>query len=643
MSSPEDQTHKTNPLNARLKYAFDNFMARGTLALVSGLAMLSLVIILLAGAIISLGGLVLAPSGSTQGLSFGEAAWESLMRTLDAGTMGGDEGWGFRFAMLVVTTGGVLIVSTLIGVLTAGVESKLAELRKGRSRVLENSHTLILGWSSQVFTILSELEEANRNQVKARIVILADRDKVEMEEEIRARISLAGSTRIICRSGSPHDLNDIQIGSPHTARSIIILPPEDGDPDAFIIKTILAITNHPDRHADPYHIVTQVHDPDNLEVIGLISQRDHIQPVLVGDLIARLTAQTSRQSGLSVVYTELLNFSGDEIYFQEASNLAGKTFAQALLAFEDSTLMGLVKPDGRTWLNPPMDTVIQPGDQIFALSADDDTLQPSNLVSHPVDESILLPINLSSNSQRERALILGWNRSASTILRELDHYVPSGSHIDVVTSLAVQAEFKECCKALKNQKATLRQADPTQRRLLDDLNIAEYDHVIVLSEAGLDIQAADARTLVTLLHLRDLAGKDATPFSIVSEMRDIRNRQLAEVTQVDDFIISEHLVSLMMSQLSENWRLHAVFSDIFDPEGSEIYLKPVQNYIKTGTPVNFYTLVEAACRRGETAIGYRLAHQANDASSTYGVHTNPKKSEFVTYTDQDKLIVLAEN
>jgi voltage-gated potassium channel Kch len=48
----------------------------------------------------------------------------------------------------------------------------------------------------------------------------------------------------------------------------------------------------------------------------------------------------------------------------------------------------------------------------------------------------------------------------------------------------------------------------------------------------------------------------------------LRNRELAEVAHVDDFIVSDHLVSLMMAQLSENAELFDVFTDIFDPEGS---------------------------------------------------------------------------
>lgn len=70
-----------------------------------------------------------------------------MLRTMDPGTMGGDEGAFFRAASLLVTIGGVLVVSSLIGLLANGIADKLAELRKGRSPVMESGHTLILGWS----------------------------------------------------------------------------------------------------------------------------------------------------------------------------------------------------------------------------------------------------------------------------------------------------------------------------------------------------------------------------------------------------------------------------------------------------------------------------------------------------------------
>ncbi|MBM3151146.1 MAG: potassium transporter TrkA [Chloroflexi bacterium] len=633
----------------RLQYFFDNFMSRGTVALIGGLAFISFLLIATAGLVIAIGGHLLAPEGSDPP-GFLEAVWLSLMRTLDAGTMGGDAGWGFRLVMLVVTLGGVFIVSALIGVLTTGVEGKMDELRKGRSRVLESGHILILGWSAQVFTVLTELLTANENQPNARIVILAERDKVEMEDEIRSRVDSQGRKKIICRSGSPIDLTDIEIASPHAARAIIILPPEDDDPDSHVIKTVLALTNNPNRRPEPYHIVTQIRDPRNMNVVRMIGVRDTLLAIQTGELIARVVAQTSRQSGLSVVYTELMNFGGDEIYFKSEPVLNGKTFGETLLLYEDSSILGLRSAAGTVSLNPPMETRLAEGDQVIALSADDDTVKLSNLPASAVDETSIGLKFQPHRASLEKCLILGWNDCATTIIRELDHYVPKGSKVLVVADPSVSDEASEAddtlrrdLRRLKNQKVDFHRGDTTDRELLEDLKAADYDHIIVLSYAGLEVQAADAKTLVTLLHLRNIAEKDATPFSIVSEMLDLRNRELAEAARVDDFIVSEHLISLMMAQLAENAELMAVFTDIFDPEGCEIYLKPASQYVDIGKPTNFYTVVESARRRGHLAFGYRLGVESGEAAKAYGVHTNPQKSMMVSFTPEDKIIVLAED
>ena len=629
-------------LAQRLRYRFDNLMSRGTPALIGMLFLLSLTVIVLAAMIIS--SLRLHQMDSPDTLSFGEAFWESLMRTLDSGTMGGDTGTGFRLVMLFVTLGGIFVVSTLIGVLSNGIEEQMDRLRKGRSIVLESNHTLVLGWSAQIFTILNELMTANENQTNARIVMLAGKDKVEMEDEIRERVEVKGKTRIICRSGSPIDPTDLEIANPHSAKSIIVLPPENSDPDTDVIKTVLAITNNPNRRDVPYHIVTQIRNEKNMDVLKLVSTKDKVQAVLTGDLIARVVAQTSRQAGLSVVYTELMDFGGDEIYFKHEPALTGKTYGEALLAYEGSCVMGIRKAAGTILLNPPMDSVIEAQDQIFALSADDDTIRLSDLDQPPINETAIRSHGTPLTSQPEKCLILGWNRSGVTIVRELDNYVPKGSQVTVVADIYnIEKQIRAQGGKLQNQKLAVQEGETTDRDLLNTLNIQDYDHVIVLAYSTVEPQEADAKTLVTLLHLRDMAEKDETPFSIVSEMLDLRNRELAEATQVDDFIVSEHLVSLMMSQLSENAELFDVFTDIFDPEGSEIYLKPVGDYVATGEPVNFYTVVEAARQRGQTAIGYRKASEANSAAKSYGVHTNPRKSEQVIFEPEDKVIVIAED
>ncbi|HLE27077.1 MAG TPA: hypothetical protein VI793_03095, partial [Anaerolineales bacterium] len=66
------------------------------------------------------------------------------------------------------------------------------------------------------------------------------------------------------------------------------------------------------------------------------------------------------------------------------------------------------------------------------------------------------------------------------------------------------------------------------------------------------------------------------------------------------------------------------------------------NYVKTGEPVNFYTLVEAARRKGEVAFGYKLRAYANDLEKAYGVVVNPDKSQEIAFSEWDRIIVLAE-
>jgi voltage-gated potassium channel Kch len=619
-------------LTDRLRYAFDNVMSKGTIALIGWLALVTIfvtcAISLIATRIIS-------------EANFVEQFWSYLMLTLEADAMT-ESPWSLRLAGLTVTLTGVFVTSILVGLLATGIEAKIEDLRKGRSKVIETDHTVILGWSSQVFHIIPELVTANANQRRPCIVILGDKDKVRMEDEIRDKVGDTGSTRIVCRRGNPMEMTDLGIVSLHTARSIIILAPEEDDPDSSVIKTMLAITKSPQRRPEPYHIVAEIHDPKNLGAARIVG-RDEAELVFTGELIARITAQTCRQSGLSVVYTELMDFAGDEIYFQAEPALVGKTFGEALLAYEDSAVIGLCPKEGQLKLNPPVNTRIQDGDQIIAISEDDDTVVPSGLEDLGIDEGAIRTARPAEPAP-ERVLILGWNRRTPTIINELDHYIAPGSTVTVVADFADgAAEIALHCAELEHQTVTFEQADTTDRRKLDGLPFETIDHVILLSYSDeLDPQRADARTLITLLHLRDIAEHIEHPFSIVSEMLDIRNRDLAEVTRADDFVVSDRLISLILSQVSENKMLGAVFADLFDPDGSEVYLKPAGDYVETGKRLNFYTVVESARRRGEVAMGYRLHADAQDAARSYGVVVNPDKSAPITFAEQDRIIVLAE-
>jgi voltage-gated potassium channel Kch len=642
----EQPLHEGSPIVAatswrdRARYRVDEFFARGTIALILGLFLVSALLIVIVAVVVAATG---AGQGSSAGdnPSFFDFVWMGLMRTLDSGTMGGDAGSAtFLGAMLVVTLGGIFVISALIGIINTGIQNRLDDLRKGRSRVIESGHTVILGWNQQVFTIISELVGANANQRGRNIVVLADRDKVAMDDEIRARIPDTRGTKIVCRSGSPVDLDEIDIAGIQWSRSIIVLAPEVDEPDIEVIKTILAITNDPNRRAAPYHVVAEIHDPANMEAARLVG-RDEVELIAVGDVVARIIAQTCRQAGLSIVYGELLDFDGDEIYFSRQPTLEGRTFGDAQLAFEDSTLIGIASSDG-VRLNPPAATVIGAGERLILIAADDDAIHLREGGPAPVDDGAII-VCVPTPVAREATLVLGWNQRVLQIARELDSYVAAGSELTVVTDDPVASDALDRLRPdLANQALRFVAQSSSSRGVLDSLDIAGYQHVLVVSPTDrYDPQRADARTLVTLLHLRDIASAVGHPFSITSEMADVRNRTLAEVTRADDFIVSDRLISLLLTQVAEEKQLNAVFADLFDAAGSEVYLRPISDYVATGRPVAVATIVEAARRLDEVAIGYRIRAESNDATRAYGVHVNPPKSAPVTFEAGDKVIVLA--
>ncbi len=627
----------------RLRYRFENTLSKGTIAIIGWLALLSTAIVLLAALILAVMRIGQDPADHEHPYGFLEGAWQAMLRTLDPGVIAGDSGWQLRLLMALVTIGGIFIVSILIGTITSGLETRLAELRKGRSRVIERDFTLILGWSSKVYSIIGELLIANSNQKDPCIVTLAERDKIEMEDDIRAKFPSTRNTRVICRSGNPLDLDDLAVVDPHSARSVIVLAPETDNPDINVIKSVLAITNNPNRKQEPYHIVAEIREPRNLEAAALVGGREAIY-VQGEELIARVTAQTCRQSGLSVVYTELLDFDGAEIYFKPEPALAGRTYREVIAAYEDSTVMGIMRGDGEVLINPPMDTAFGSADSVIAITEDDDTLILRPDAGGGLPDSSALSHRDRLPPAPERILILGWNSKAQAIIEELDNYVAPGSETIVICRHdGVRDTLLGVAKRMRRQKVRFADGDITHAATLAAVKAASFEHVILLSYSDLPIQEADAKTLITLLHLRNLADSAGTRLSIVSEMMDIRNRALAQIARADDFIVSDKLVSLMMSQLSENKHLEKVFKVLFSSEGSEIYIRPMTDYVKLGATVDFYTVLEAAAQRGETALGYRIMKHADDRSRGYGVNVNPKKSEKHAFTEHDKIVVLAED
>ena len=368
------------------------------------------------------------------------------------------------------------------------------------------------------------------------------------------------------------------------------------------------------------------------------------------EIIARIIAQSGRQSGLSIILSMLLSFNYDEIYFKSESRLVGKTFHDALFLYRTCSVIGLMFADQTIKICPPIDTIIHQNDQIILIAEDDDAIHLStNLPEKYRSITTLFPI-INSNENIEKNIILGWNSKAILIAKQLDNYVSEGSELHILTNnnKAKKIITEQLVHHLNKQRLYLHSGDITNRFDLEKLNLYNYHDVILLAN---DInneenqsETADAECLICLLHLRNIIDKNPREktFNIVTEMFDIRNRELAEITRADDFIVSPNLLSKYIAQISENKNLTKVFDILLTAEGVEIYLRPISLFIQLDFPISFSRILEISIQHQTLAIGYRQMKYSHDPTRFYGIVLNPNKDLPIHFQHNDKIIVLAE-
>lgn len=624
----------------RFRYQLDRFLSFGPAARFVGLLVLSLVLVLV-GAVLVLVVMPARPEG-TQRFDFLEALWWAMTRMLDAGTFTGDEGALVRFTGLLATLAGVGVVALLIGLVSSTIGEKLDDLRKGRSPVIDEGHTLILGAGEKLYAILLELKEANASLPTATVVILSERDKEEVETSVRERLGDMGPTRVVVRQGSTFAVHDLRKVGAGRARSIIVLSEasaagqsERSDAsDMGAIKTLLALRRISGA-LTRNHAVVELADDSRRAVLEQLGGGG-IEVVAMRETLSRLMVQTARQSGLAQVYRDLMTFAGSEFYFKAFPQLAGRPFGKAQWYIEGAVVCGVrQKATGQTVLNPPDELVLQKGDELLVIAEDDDSFA---LV--PAKEP-LVPAGFTGAAaitrRPERLLVCGSSPKLADMLKELDQYVLPGSEAWLMPGWTREA-FAEFLRAEVGTARHLRfkhvEGDPAVPQDLSKVVGPGFDVAMVVADTSRDQEEADARTVITVLLLRDLYGKLEGPRPrIISEILDPRTKDLLEQDEGADFVVSQEMTSMLLAQISERRELNAVFADLFDADGNELYLKRGACFAPEGQPTPWPIIQKVARRRKEVAIGYLQA----GAKPVL----NPPRTELVTLGASDRVIVIA--
>ena len=397
--SKDDKMNKKN----RLSYWFDNQMAGGTGALIKLLSIVTAVTVFIIGILVA-----------CAGYGLGNGLFISVTHLMDPGTVGGDDTSHpvFVFCMLLVTFLGILLTSTLTGIICNAIDEKVEELRRGKSVVVEEGHVIVLGTAGGLYTIISELIEANSNHPREALVIMDDKDtKDVMEDRISARFPDTKTTKIICRCGNITDVTDLAVCSFDTCMSVII----NAESDATTLKCILAVTNLLKQvQNEKAYITAVVRSEQNKEAAELAGE-GYVEILSYNDVMSRIIAHTGRYAGLSLVYTDLFDMDGSEFYVEDHEGAAGKTLSELNRYFPVSTVVGFVGTNGEIFLNPEPDRKALPGEQLI-LFAEDDGESHMDPSPAPILENTLAETYVKEPLEVTDMLILGYNSKLKSIL-----------------------------------------------------------------------------------------------------------------------------------------------------------------------------------------------------------------------------------
>jgi ion channel POLLUX/CASTOR len=639
-------------------YRFDTFMARRGASIFISLVLVFFVLLLFAG-IIRGAIYVLFPEIDIQSSrDVFENIYISFLQMSDPGNMALDMNASLLIKAVGILAGiaGMVMFSALIALITTALDQKINSLKKGHSKVIEDGHTLILGWNEQrVIEILRELIEANESEPDPAVVILSEKDKEDMDDYLGVNLIDRKNTRIITRSGSVSSMVNLEIVSVSTCKSVIALASshegateaEKTASDAKVIKTILAVVAFCSSQKK-LNVVAEVFNPRNRRILEDISPQA-ITTIDTRDILAKILVQTSRSTGLAMVYSEILSFKGCELYFY--NDVWGEvSFGELSYHFPDGIPLGIRYADKSLIINPPAETKISSSDDILILAEDDSTIEyQSAAVVKPESRN---PIEVRHQLGIEKELLLGWTPKAEIILEQYGDYVLDGSSIDIMLQNptdATRSRIEYLQDRLSNLSVTLIDKDPLELDNLLSISPSRYDNIIILGKNGGDIDAerADAETLIILLLLRRILDRDSNDnggTKLITEVLESRNQELVTRAGVDNFVISNQIVSMIMAQISENQDMKRVYDHLFQEDGSEIYIKSAALYFESfPVELRFADLMQIAQKRGEVCLGVKLQQFEKDLNRNFGIKLNPGKEVDYVLTAKDALVVLAED
>jgi len=460
-------------------------------------------------------------------------------------------------SIIVIITSMITFSGGIIGYVASLFSSIIENSKQGKGKLFVYDHILILNWNTKALELIADYryDDATTN-----VVILSNCDKNEVEEAVKRKLYDVDNQRnnkkinVIIREGDVFSKSDLMDVCIEMARTIIILSDEEGveaiegkHVDIQVIKTLMLVAN---LNIKPVQtIIVEVKQEKTVEIIKdkielNLGFKNQIFPILPDELMGRLIAQTILMPDLNKVYEELFSFEGAEFYTMEETN--GDQYAQT-----HNRAIPIYNLKG----------------QLYLMAACESDLYAER--EEPLMHYKKLTMNTETRYQDRTIVIFGKNNKLRFILDSIRLFErENNTKVDVVLVESNEADVIE--KRIKT--------------------ISKIDTILILSTDYLEPRKFDSDVLVTLLMIQEIAKTHQA--EIVIELLNPRHFDIAQSYNIRNTIISNKYVSRLITQISKNRYLYALYEDLltYDPEESTEQTFEVYSYLAKDIFMNEFPL-----------------------------------------------------
>ena len=464
-------------------------------------------------------------------------------------------------AVIVLVTGLILFSGTIIALTTNAIKDYIQKKNSGDGKIHLDNQIAILNWNSKVPELVSDLLFVEDKEVT--IIILANIDKEYAEKQIINAIKKTKSDQsmvkmnVLVKHGDPllrSDLDDISI---ERAKAILIMNPDHhqtvyknmSKSDLAVIKVVLVLGSIEFIYEPPIVVeIKHIESFDKILTLSRVVEKLHeniIMPICFDKRLGQIIAQTLIENQIEDIYLALFSFQGSEIYALEHV-----TFNECLADY--SHAIPLTVHEGL----------------LYVLSINDNVKNKKSPYSQPIID--LKTKSLVSQMDIE-IYIIGENNKLQFILESLAQY-------EKVHQSIFQAKWVE---------------DEKVAELVDQLNQSnKHTSILLLSDEKQTDDAQDANVIDNLIYLEgNLTNKNV---NIIVELLNPRNDPIVKDFNINNTIISNKIISLLLSKLALFKNTAPFYEDLLTIEPDDdhedklsILVKPAETCFDAVFPITF--------------------------------------------------------